>query len=437
MAQQHTQREWSEAQKRAVQKRESNPNSYYYRFNEPNETQKNGAWSLEEKTAFIQRLSEFDFSQGYHWGLFSISIPGRVGYQCSNFYRKLIQDGEIHDPNYIIEDGKLKFKLIPSHVEQSQQIPPEKIEHSPSRMKREKLSPQNSIIIKKEERRGIRTTGTGKKDRSRILPFKKKKKKKKAKRTNPKEPSKEENVVFNQEQVAFLPTEGTEIIDGIFIGGKSVAKNLDWLLSNHIVAIVNVSREVKNFHPSHFIYHNIKVDDSEEAEFSLPVIECAIKFIEHHLDIFDCIEPKSVLIHCKEGRSRSLTIMIAYLMIQEKKSLVQAFLLVQEKTKGRMNINNGFKQQLMRLESFLLSDKEIQLNTINLLAPAPRTSKIRSYQLSTERKRGFIRCHNTSIVSKPETETLCPSQSLTPLSPSPVYNTYCIEDLGIRIEQSV
>ena len=41
-----------------------------------------------------------------------MQIPGRVGYQCSNFYRQLIKDGEIHDENYVMNaNGKLCFRF--------------------------------------------------------------------------------------------------------------------------------------------------------------------------------------------------------------------------------------------------------------------------------------------------------------------------------------
>lgn len=40
-------------------------------------------------------------------------IPGRVGYQCSNFYRQLIKDGIIVDPNYCMDEkGKLHYKRL-------------------------------------------------------------------------------------------------------------------------------------------------------------------------------------------------------------------------------------------------------------------------------------------------------------------------------------
>ena len=41
-----------------------------------------------------------------------MKIPGRVGYQCSNFYRQLIKEGEIHDDNYVKDkDGKYVFQF--------------------------------------------------------------------------------------------------------------------------------------------------------------------------------------------------------------------------------------------------------------------------------------------------------------------------------------
>ena len=41
-----------------------------------------------------------------------MNIPGRVGYQCSNYYRQLIKEGVIHDDNYVFDNsGKLVFKF--------------------------------------------------------------------------------------------------------------------------------------------------------------------------------------------------------------------------------------------------------------------------------------------------------------------------------------
>lgn len=76
---------WSEARIRAYQGMKKNPNAYFYRFNAPGETQKNGPWSKEEDELFMKRLREFG-ADG-QWGIFSMTIPGRVGYQVSPLRR--------------------------------------------------------------------------------------------------------------------------------------------------------------------------------------------------------------------------------------------------------------------------------------------------------------------------------------------------------------
>jgi hypothetical protein len=43
----------------------------------------------------LKRLKEFGADQ---WGIFSRTIPGRVGYQCAAFYRKLVVAGEVPAP---------------------------------------------------------------------------------------------------------------------------------------------------------------------------------------------------------------------------------------------------------------------------------------------------------------------------------------------------
>lgn len=68
--------------------------------------QATGEWDDASIGLFMDLIKE---GVNYRWGEFSMQIPGRVGYQCSNYYRKLIQEGVITDPNYSLVDGKLKF----------------------------------------------------------------------------------------------------------------------------------------------------------------------------------------------------------------------------------------------------------------------------------------------------------------------------------------
>ncbi|KAF7721930.1 hypothetical protein EC973_003918 [Apophysomyces ossiformis] len=99
---------WSQARIRAYQMIDQNPNSYYYRFNAPGEVQRKGQWTEEEKKIFYERLREVGANG--QWGIFSMKIPGRVGYQCSNFYRLLVETKQIHDPNYVLDErGKAHY----------------------------------------------------------------------------------------------------------------------------------------------------------------------------------------------------------------------------------------------------------------------------------------------------------------------------------------
>eukprot|EP00924_Labyrinthula_sp_SR-Ha-C_P005007 maker-scaffold_1-snap-gene-18.43-mRNA-1 protein AED:0.00 eAED:0.00 QI:84/1/1/1/1/1/2/52/515 len=100
--------DWSEARIKSFMSINTNPNSYYYRFNKPGEAHRTGDWKKEEVEQFMKKLKD-DNGVNYRWGEFSIEFRGRVGYQCSNFYRRLIQEKKVTDPNYVEVDGKLKF----------------------------------------------------------------------------------------------------------------------------------------------------------------------------------------------------------------------------------------------------------------------------------------------------------------------------------------
>ena len=59
----------------------------------------------------MERYNEWmshNWKIGASWGLFSQGIPHRVGYQCMNYYRKLVGDGKIKDDSYEVVGGKLK-----------------------------------------------------------------------------------------------------------------------------------------------------------------------------------------------------------------------------------------------------------------------------------------------------------------------------------------
>ena len=105
---------WSEARIKAWKNREKNENQYYYRFNEPGEMQANGKWTDEEHQKFMDIIASLPGGKAnYEWGTFSKGIPGRVGYQCSNYYRTLVKNNIIQDENYMVDpvSGDLRFNF--------------------------------------------------------------------------------------------------------------------------------------------------------------------------------------------------------------------------------------------------------------------------------------------------------------------------------------
>ena len=106
---------WCNSRKKAWIKRETNQNSYYYRYNEPNEQNKTGPWSDDEKDMFIRRLREVPHINK-QWGLFAKGIPGRVGYQCACLYRKLFESGDLQrlvpDLDLINPNIRGKYQII-------------------------------------------------------------------------------------------------------------------------------------------------------------------------------------------------------------------------------------------------------------------------------------------------------------------------------------
>ena len=95
-----------------------NPNAFFYRNRPPGEAQRLGAFSEDEERQFMERLRYFHEDLKIHngkWGLFAIPIRGRVGYQCSNFYRALIEAGKVADPSYERDaEGRLRCVQKPS-----------------------------------------------------------------------------------------------------------------------------------------------------------------------------------------------------------------------------------------------------------------------------------------------------------------------------------
>eukprot|EP01104_Vermistella_antarctica_P000132 TRINITY_DN1015_c1_g1_i1.p1 TRINITY_DN1015_c1_g1~~TRINITY_DN1015_c1_g1_i1.p1 ORF type:complete len:629 (-),score=216.83 TRINITY_DN1015_c1_g1_i1:3-1814(-) len=85
----------------------------------------------------------------------------------------------------------------------------------------------------------------------------------------------------------------------------------------------------------------------------------------------------SVLVHCREGLSRSVSIVLAYLMKARGMSLNDAYELTLAKSFGKLRVNEGFKRQLMTFER-TLPHCHPKVNSLNFFKKRSRSSRSES-----------------------------------------------------------
>ncbi|KAJ8267227.1 hypothetical protein GJAV_G00140020 [Gymnothorax javanicus] len=143
----------------------------------------------------------------------------------------------------------------------------------------------------------------------------------------------------------------TEIFDHVYLGSEWNASNLEELQTSGVRYILNVTREIDNFFPGLFEYHNIRVYD-EEATDLLAYWNDTYKFISKAKKA-----GAKCLVHCKMGVSRSASTVIAYAMKEYGWDLEQAFDYVKER-RGVTKPNPSFMRQLEEYQGILLASKQ-------------------------------------------------------------------------------
>ncbi|KAF0449642.1 Dual specificity protein phosphatase 19 [Gigaspora margarita] len=136
-----------------------------------------------------------------------------------------------------------------------------------------------------------------------------------------------------------------EILPRLYLGSKRAALNHDWLKQHKITNILTVAHDIKPRFPKSYVYKVIPIEDSIYVNIS-KYFEETFLFIQNVLDQ----EDKSILVHCQMGISRSSSIVIAYIMKSQNKSLKDAMALVQEK-RPHVWPNASFYKQLEEFES--------------------------------------------------------------------------------------
>lgn len=145
---------------------------------------------------------------------------------------------------------------------------------------------------------------------------------------------------------------GNEVVHGedglgsVFLGPYNCCLKpfLTNLQDRGVGGIVNCTLTYPCVHEGILEYSSVPVDDLP-SENILPYLEGAARFIDRHVQA-----GRSVLVHCEMGRSRSSTVVIAYLMRFHGFSRDDAYIHVKTR-RFSVNPNQGFWEQLKHFES--------------------------------------------------------------------------------------
>lgn len=135
-----------------------------------------------------------------------------------------------------------------------------------------------------------------------------------------------------------------EIVPHLYLGGKWNACNMDELVYFNIVHIVNATYDVENFFHDAFTYKKLQWDDSESQDI-LENVSAITAEIHSHVS-----NKKNVLCHCYFGRSRSVSVIIAYLMQYHSMTYDESLKTIRSK-KENASPNLGFESQLRKIEN--------------------------------------------------------------------------------------
>jgi protein-tyrosine phosphatase/rhodanese-related sulfurtransferase len=140
-----------------------------------------------------------------------------------------------------------------------------------------------------------------------------------------------------------------QILPHLYLSCRKGASNKENLQKNNITRILNVTSEESEYqYLDGFTYHQIAVEDSQEVDMLL-YLPVAFAFIEEAR-----LSNEKVLVHCHAGMSRSVTVIIGYLMKYHGHTLNSAYDYVRQK-KSNISPNFGFLQQLIQFEKSLRS----------------------------------------------------------------------------------
>ncbi|KAI4807912.1 hypothetical protein KUCAC02_027687 [Chaenocephalus aceratus] len=136
----------------------------------------------------------------------------------------------------------------------------------------------------------------------------------------------------------------------IYIGDMYAAKDKRKLLAHHITHVLNAADGKFNVNTGHSFYSDTNITYHGVVAFDMPYFDLSPFFYPAANFIKNALSSPTgkVFVHCAMGLSRSSTLVLAYLIIHENMTLVDAIKAVS--ANRHISPNNGFLEQLRELD---------------------------------------------------------------------------------------
>ncbi|XP_056325601.1 dual specificity phosphatase 29-like [Danio aesculapii] len=156
-----------------------------------------------------------------------------------------------------------------------------------------------------------------------------------------------------------------EVQPGVYIGNIQAARNKHLLQCLNITHVLNAAHGTFSYSSStgEAFYQDVNISYCGVPANDIPSFNISRYFSTAAEFIHTALSQAGgkVLVHCAMGVSRSATLVLAYLMIQQNMSLVQAITAVSEHR--NISPNPGFLEQLRELDKQLTRQRAAAAHT--------------------------------------------------------------------------
>lgn len=221
----------------------------------------------------------------------------------------------------------------------------------------------------------------------------------------------------------------SKILDFLYLGSVDDAQDARFLSRNNIRYIINVSAEEYWSVDKDIVVYPFRVEDTCNADISV-FFKPTINIIERVRRLYyaatehqEALTPR-ILVHCQRGRSRSPTIVIAYLLVRHGWPLSEALQYVC-KRRPSVEPNIGFIAALRKLQNSVSSIDRAKLFSQQsvIVKNISRSTTAAALQEFFERRIGLVRdvvVHARPLASskagEAPTETGAPATTSAPPS---------------------